>query len=180
MHLTELIERKTFVAIAWEPNNDGQVEIGAVRFEGWEVVDKNIKDRVQITDKICVRTDSGAGSEKSCRTERKPVMYDDADNTAKLLKFISTSIIVVHKPEDIFLLNAITERSAERVDNRILDNLSIAKSVYGDKIEDYSTDYFARRFFPRSQFDGATGAAILTAMIFGRLALEDDFAHCRY
>ncbi len=179
MHLTELIESKTFVAIALELYN-GQIGIGAVRFEGWEIADKNIKDRVRITDKICVRTYSVAGLEKSCRTERKPVMYDDADNTAKLLKFISTSIIVVHKPEDIFLLNAITERSAERIENRILDNLSIAKSIYGDKIKDFSMKYFASRFFPRSQYDGTTGAAVLTAMIFGRLALEDDFAHCGY
>lgn len=179
MHLTELIESKTFVAIALELYN-GQVEIGAVRFEGWEVDDKNIKDCVRITDKICIRIDIVKGLEKSYRTERKPVIYGDTYNLAKLLKFIDKNIIVVHKPEDIFLLNAITDRSAERVDNRILDNLSIAKSVYGDKIEDYSSDYFARRFFPRSQFDGATGAAVLTAMIFGRLALEDDFAHCGY
>ena len=179
MHLTELIECKTFVAISWELYN-GQVEIGAVRFKGWEVADKNIKDLVRITDKICIRIDSATGSGKSCRTERMPVTYDDADNTAKLLKFIGTNIIVVHKPEDILLLNEIIDCSAERIENRILDNLSIAKSIYRDKIKDYSMNYFARRFSLLSQSDGATGAAVLTAMIFGRLALEDDFAHCRY
>lgn len=179
MHLTELIESKTFVAIALELYN-GQVEIGAVRFNGWEVADKNIKDCIRITDKICIRMDSAAGLGKSCRTERMPGMYEDTENTAKLLKFIGTNIIVVHKPKDIFILNAIRDCCAERIENRILDNLSIAKSIYGDKIKDFSMKYFASRFFPRSQYDGATGAAVLTAMIFGRLALEDDFAHCRY
>lgn len=179
MHLTELIESKTFVAIALELYN-GQVETGAVKFKGWELADKNIKDCVRIIDKICIRIDSAAGLGKSCPEERKSVMYDDNDNLAKLLKFIGTNIIVVHKPVDIYLLNEITDSGADRIGNMILDNLSIAKSIFRDKIKDFSMKNFARRFFPRSQFDGATEKAEMTAMIFGRLALEDDFAHCKY
>lgn len=182
MHLIELIENNTFVAVAEQMAVNGQVEeIAAVKFHGWIKANGNIRDSVKITDILYARVLGMVSHESHVGNiieKNQDINVNITDDLLKLKDFISDSIVILHDAKSysdkIFFHDSICRS------NRVMDTAIIAKSNYKDKINDFSLSCLARRFCPRCSQHDVVGKAKTIAYLLGQLALESDFADCGY
>ena len=189
MHLTELIDSNICIAVTAERKRCGDevcIKIGAVKFCGWILSDGRIKDRVNIYDDYCFEFCTGSNYHKiPCRQDYNDEKSATVKNTvSKLLDFkeyVGNGIVIAYDAEaTICFFDFIKENYGVTFENRVLGIADIALVNYRDKIKDYSFDALLTRFCPVSEREKETGNAEIVARIFERLALEDDFAHCRY
>lgn len=183
MHLIELIEKNTFVAIAEYSVTNGQfAEIVAVKFCGWITVSDNIKDRVRIIDILSVNVPNIELNRPDKADSDAESIYISAKMKAEILKleeFVADSIIVVHDVSQSGFCK-IKKILGICQDNRLLDTAMIAKVNFRNKIKDYSLSCLAHRFCPQCKLITATEKTKAIAYLIGQLALEDDFSHCGY
>lgn len=183
MHLIELVEKNTFVAIAEHSSTNGQfTEIAAVKFCGWITVNENIKDRVRIIDSRSVRVSKIELNRSVMDNSDAESTYMSAKMKAKILKleeFVADSIIVVHDVSQSGFCK-IKNLFGICTDNRLLDTEIIAKANYKDKIKNFSLSCLAHRFCPQCKLITPTDKTKAIAYLIGQLALEDDFSHCGY
>lgn len=187
MHLTELIENNTFVAVAVRNGRDRDTcELSAVKFSGWITVNGRIRDEVKISDRFYSefrmqggRRDENNGFEKDpCAATVKA----DASGDFKKFAGCSENAIVIacdeKEAEDFF--SAVGLSPGAGVQNRALYIAEIARNNYRDKLRDYSFEALAARFGGKNSSKGEPVKAETVAGIFARIALEDDIAHCGY
>ena len=97
----------------------------------------------------------------------------------KLKKFIGDDLLVGHYCEfnDAFLYTW-GRKCRVSFDNRRLDIFTIARSVYRDKVKNFSLSNLAKlhgiEYSPQRTVDYAR----ITANLLAELALRDDFSHC--
>lgn len=189
MHLTELIENNTCVAVALQTFSDGEgktYELSAVKFKGWITVNGAVKDGVRILDRLFA---------KLCTSKNRQVVKKGTDNNCGDIKDALSAFCAIGKAEEYFkdaVVIAYEEKEARDffdflgltsgagARNKTLYVSDIAYNNYRDKIRDYSFGALAARFGGKTASAGALGRAETVAEIFARLALEDDIAHCGY
>lgn len=187
MHLTELIEKRSLVAAdIGYPDDDGAVvEIGAVRVNGWRIAEKDIPCGINVGERFCARVKLRRRAEEDADAASDDrvgqTACDLGDAVKRLKEFVGESVIAGHDANRITaFLSACGERCGVIFENRLLDTLRIAKSVYKDKTEHYDLASLAAMhgisYDPRYAVERARTVAELLA----ELALRDDFAHCGY
>lgn len=99
----------------------------------------------------------------------------------ELKKFIGDSIVVGHNIKfDCGLLCAHGNRYGVDFNNRKLDTITIAKTIFRDKIKSYSLSALTKMFGIQYIPHRALNDALATAQLFWELAQRDDEAHCNY
>lgn len=99
----------------------------------------------------------------------------------RLKEFVGDEILVGHNIQfNERFLSVWGRRFGIEFENETLDTLEIAKSIYKDKIKNYSLESLAKfhgiEYNPRR----AVEYACVTAKLLSELALRDDYAHCDY
>lgn len=192
MHLKDLIEKHTLVALDLEMTGmdcekDRIIEIGAVKIQGWERAECGILSGVILTQKFStfvhcpyplpdeVTAFTGITNED---LEHAP----DLETALKRLKeFVGEEILVGHNiPFNARFLSAWGRRFGVEFENETLDTLEIAKSIYKDKIKNYSLESLAKFHGIEYNPQRAVEYACVTAKLLSELALRDDDSHCNY
>ena len=196
MHLIELIEKNTITVIDLETTGldckkDYIIDIGAVKIDGWKKEKGGVSaDRIEGGNII-----GRFSSFVQCPVELPHCIVDltgisDADlkNASpidialkKLKKFIGESIWVGHNVEfDYGFLSEHGKKHHMSFENRRIDTITIAKSIFRDKVKCYRlselTKLFGIKYIPHRAFSDA----LATAQLFLELAQRDDEAHCGY
>ena len=81
---------------------------------------------------------------------------------------------------DCGFLHTHGSRCGIEFNNRKLDTIMIAKTVFRDKISSYSLSVLTKKFGIQYQPHRALNDAFATAQLFLELAQRDDEAHCGY
>lgn len=196
MRLTELIDRDIITVIDLETTGldciqDYIIEVGAVKIGGWHKVKG--KDGQALIDKGNIIGQYSSFVYCPIKLSEKVVQLtgisDSVLNSApainivlkNLKEFVGDSIIVGHNIEfDCGFLHAHGSRYNIDFTNRKLDTISIAKTIFRDKIQSYSLSMLTKMFGIRYQPHRALNDALATAQLFLELAQRDDEAHCGY
>ena len=196
MHLTEVIDRNIITVIDLETTGldctqDYIIEVGAVKIGGWHKVKG--KDGQALIDKGNIIGQYSSFVHCPVKLSEKVVQLtgisDSVLNSApainivlkNLKEFVGDSIIVGHNIEfDCGFLHAHGSRYNIDFTNRKLDTISIAKTIFRDKIQSYSLSMLTKMFGIRYQPHRALNDALATAQLFLELAQRDDEAHCGY
>ena len=196
MRLTELIDRDIITVIDLETSGldcmrDYIIDVGGVKIGGWNKVKG--KDGQALIDKgniigqfssyvFCPIPLPGAIVDLTGITDADLKDAPKMDVVLKeLKKFIGDSIVVGHNIEfDCGFLHAHGSRYNIDFTNRKLDTISIAKTIFRDKIQSYSLSMLTKMFGIRYQPHRALNDALATAQLFLELAQRDDEAHCGY
>ena len=196
MRLTELIDRNIITVIDLETTGldciqDYIVEVGAVKIGGWHKV--NGEDGQALIDKGNIIGQYSSLVSCPVKLSEKVIQLtgisDSVLNNApaisvvlkNLKEFVGDSIIVGHNIEfDFGFLHAHGGRCGISFNNRKLDTISIAKTIFRDKIQSYSLLVLTKMFGLRYQPHRALNDALATAQLFLELAQRDDEAHCGY
>lgn len=196
MHLMELIDKNTITVIDLETSGldcmrDYIIDVGGVKIGGWNKVKG--KDGQALIDKenIIGRFSSYAScpAKLSEKVVQLTGISDSVLNNAptidvvlkKLKEFVGDSIIVGHNIEfDYSFLHAHGGRYGISFNNRKLDTITIAKTIFRDKIPSYSLSALTKMFGIRYMSHHALNDALATAQLFLELAQRDDEAHCWY
>ena len=196
MRLTELIDRDIITVIDLETTGldciqDYIIEVDAVKIGGWHKVKG--KDGQALIDKgniigqyssfvFCPISLPGAIVDLTGITDADLKDAPKMDVVLKeLKKFIGDSIVVGHNIEfDCGFLHIHGSRCGIDFNNRKLDTITIAKTVFRDKIPSYSLSMLTKMFGIRYQPHRALNDALATAQLFLELAQRDDEAHCGY
>lgn len=196
MNLIELIERNSIVAVDLETTGlncgkDYIIEIGAVRIEGWKVIrtksSGNVIERANLTEKFATFVSCPIKLPHSI-VNLTGISDKDLENAPaievalkQLKEFIGNDIIVGHNIEfDYGFLNEYGRRYGVAFDNRRLDTVAIARTIYRDKIKNYSLSSLAAMLGIEYVPHRALNDAYATAKLFTELAMRDDTAHCNY
>ena len=196
MHLTEVIDRNIITVIDLETTGldctqDYIIEVGAVKIGGWHKV--NGKDGQALIDKGNIIGQYSSLVSCPVKLSEKIVQLtgisDSVLNSApainivlkNLKEFVGDSIIVGHNIEfDCGFLHAHGSRYNIDFTNRKLDTITIAKTIFRDKVQSYSLSALTKMFGIRYMPHCALNDALATAQLFLELAQRDDEAHCRY
>lgn len=196
MNLIELIDTNSIVAVDLETTGlncrqDYIIEIGAVRIEGWKVIrtqeGETLIEGANLTERFTTYVSCPIKLPQSIinltGVSDKDLKSAPAIGIAlkQLKKFIGNDIIVGHNIEfDYGFLNEYGRRYGIAFDNRKLDTVTIAKTIYRDKIKNYSLSSLAAMLGIEYTSHRALNDAYATARLFTELALRDDAAHCNY
>ena len=196
MHLTEVIDRNIITVIDLETTGldctqNYIIEVGAVKIGGWHKV--NGKDGQALIDKGNIIGQYSSLVSCPVKLSEKIVQLTGISdlilNNAptidvvlkKLKEFVGDSIVVGHNIEfDYSFLHAHGGRYGISFNNRKLDTITIAKTIFRDKIPSYSLSALTKMFGIRYMPHCALNDALATAQLFLELAQRDDEAHCRY
>lgn len=192
MHLIELIETQKIISVYIQTHKlncqkNSIVDIGAVIIEGWEKLRGGIRTGVIVTDKYSVSEycpDLSVNEEISDVAVTDKKLSDSQDikiALQKLKEFFGENILLGYNIEQTCgLLNSLGKPFGILFKNKVLDTFVIAKSIYKDKIKDYSLPALAQRHGVFRDTFCALDNACITANLLGELALRDDEAHCNY
>ena len=196
MRLMELIDKNTITVIDLETSGldcmrDYIIDVGGVKIGGWNKVKG--KDGQALIDKgniigqfssyvFCPIPLPGAIVDLTGITDADLKDAPKMDVVLKeLKKFIGDSIVVGHNIEfDYSFLHAHGGRYGISFNNRKLDTITIAKTIFRDKIPSYSLSALTKMFGIRYMPHCALNDALATAQLFLELAQRDDEAHCGY
>ena len=196
MHLTEVIDRNIITVIDLETTGldctqDYIIEVDAVKIGGWHKV--NGKDGQALIDKGNIIGQYSSLVSCPVKLSEKIVQLtgisDSILNNApaidvalkNLKEFVGDSIIVGHNIEfDFGFLHTHSGRYGIEFTNRKLDTITIAKTIFRDKVQSYSLSALTKMFGIRYMPHCALNDALATAQLFLELAQRDDEAHCRY
>lgn len=196
MHLLQLIEQKTIVAISIQTSGtdikrDYIVSVGAVKLAGW--VSECAKDDWCKYDKVNISSTFMSFVRcplTSPQTVRKNIGISDetlknalsTDNVlARLKEFTGSSIILAYNADYVCgFLNECGNRHGISFDNRRLDVAAIAKSIFRDKVKNYELSALAYMFGIEYDQKSVVDESYALAKLLGELALRDDEAHCKY
>lgn len=196
MHLTEVIDRNIITVIDLETTGldctqDYIIEVGAVKIGGWHKV--NGKDGQALIDKGNIIGQYSSLVSCPVKLSEKIVQLtgisDSILNNApaidvalkNLKEFVGDSIIVGHNIEfDFGFLHTHSGRYGIEFTNRKLDTITIAKTIFRDKVQSYSLSALTKMFGIRYMSHRALNDALATAQLFLELAQRDDEAHCGY
>ena len=196
MHLTEVIDRNIITVIDLETTGldctqNYIIEVGAVKIGGWHKV--NGKDGQALIDKGNIIGQYSSLVSCPVKLSEKIVQLTGISdlilNNAptidvvlkKLKEFVGDSIVVGHNIEfDYSFLHAHGGRYGISFNNRKQDTITIAKTIFRDKIPSYSLSALTKMFGIRYMPHCALNDALATAQLFLELAQRDDEAHCRY
>ena len=196
MHLTEVIDRNIITVIDLETTGldctqDYIIEVDAVKIGGWHKV--NGKDGQALIDKGNIIGQYSSLVSCPVKLLEKIVQLtgisDSILNNApaidvalkNLKEFVGDSIIVGHNIEfDFGFLHTHSGRYGIEFTNRKLDTITIAKTIFRDKVQSYSLSALTKMFGIRYMPHCALNDALATAQLFLELAQRDDEAHCRY
>ena len=196
MRLTELIDRDIITVIDLETTGldciqDYIIEVGAVKIGGWHKV--NGKDGQALIDKGNIIGQYSSLVSCPVKLSEKIVQLtgisDSILNNApaidvalkNLKEFVGDSIIVGHNIEfDFGFLHTHSGRYGIEFTNRKLDTITIAKTIFRDKVQSYSLSALTKMFGIRYMSHRALNDALATAQLFLELAQRDDEAHCGY
>ena len=196
MHLTEVIDRNIITVIDLETTGldctqDYIIEVGAVKIGGWHKV--NGKDGQALIDKGNIIGQYSSLVSCPVKLSEKIVQLtgisDSILNNApaidvalkNLKEFVGDSIIVGHNIEfDFGFLHTHSGRYGIEFTNRKLDTITIAKTIFRDKVQSYSLSALTKMFGIRYMSHRALNDALATAQLFLELAQRDGEAHCGY
>ena len=196
MHLTEVIDSDIITVIDLETTGldctqDYIIEVGAVKIGGWHKV--NGKDGQALIDKGNIIGQYSSLVSCPVKLSEKIVQLtgisDSILNNApaidvalkNLKEFVGDSIIVGHNIEfDFGFLHTHGGRYGIEFTNRKLDTITIAKTIFRDKVQSYSLSALTKMFGIRYMSHRALNDALATAQLFLELAQRDDEAHCGY
>lgn len=196
MHLTEVIDSDIITVIDLETTGldctqDYIIEVGAVKIGGWHKV--NGKDGQALIDKGNIIGQYSSLVSCPVKLSEKIVQLtgisDSILNNApaidvalkNLKEFVGDSIIVGHNIEfDFGFLHTHSGRYGIEFTNRKLDTITIAKTIFRDKVQSYSLSALTKMFGIRYMSHRALNDALATAQLFLELAQRDDEAHCGY
>ena len=196
MHLTEVIDRNIITVIDLETTGldctqDYIIEVGAVKIGGWHKV--NGKDGQALIDKGNIIGQYSFLVSCPVKLSEKIVQLtgisDSILNNApaidvalkNLKEFVGDSIIVGHNIEfDFGFLHTHSGRYGIEFTNQKLDTITIAKTIFRDKVQSYSLSALTKMFGIRYMSHRALNDALATAQLFLELAQRDDEAHCGY
>ncbi len=191
MHLTELIEKSSIVAVdigkIVRHGKSKILYISAVKVCGWRAC-KDIKyDKLNNAGSFYRRISyrrifcAGADSKKT----RINVEHGECDLHTALLgfkNFLGDAILVGYdfKRFDSLLISSGKKYKID-FDNRRLDTLDIAKTMFKDKVKLYDL-YFLHRMCSCKyiQPDNLCYPAIATAELLAGLAVRDEYVHDNY
>ena len=196
MHLIELIEKNSIVAVDLETTGlncgkDYIIERGAVRIEGWKVIrtqeGETVIEGANLTENFTTFVSCLVKLPQSI-VNLTGIRDEDLDSAPAIdvaLKqfkaFIGNDIIVGHNIEfDYGFLNEHGRRCGISFGNRRLDTVAIARTIYRNKIKNYSLPSLASMLGIEYVPHRALNDAYATAKLFTELALRDDAAHCKY
>lgn len=191
MHLTELIEKSSIVAVdigkVVRHGKSKILYISAVKVCGWIAYKGHKFDSIndvgrfyrRISDRrmFCIGADS--------KNTLINVEHGECDLHTALLGFkifLGDAILVGH---DMKRFNSLLTSSGKKYgidfDNRRLDTLDIAKTIFKDKIKRYDL-YCLHRMCSCNyiQPDNLCYSAIATAELLAGLAVRDEWAHDNY
>lgn len=192
MHLIELIETQKIISINIQIhelnfNKNKIIDIGAVVIEGWEKLRDGIRTGVILTNKYSVSVhcpDLSVNDEISnaaVTDKQLSVSKDIKIALQKLKEFVGENILLGYNIEQTCgLLNSLGKPFGILFGNKLLDTIEITKSIYKDKINNYSLLDLTERHGISGKTFCALDNACITAHLFGELALRDDEAHCNY
>ena len=192
MHLIELIETQKIISVYIQTHKlncqkNSIVDIGAVIIEGWEKLRDGIRTGVILTDKYSVSVycpDLSVNEEISDAAVTDKKLSDSQDikiALQKLKEFVGENILLGYNIEQTCeILNSLGKQFGIIFENKLLDTLAIAKSIYKDKINSYGFVDLAKMHGVLGQIFCALDNACITANLLGELALRDDEAHCNY
>lgn len=196
MHLTEVIDRNIITVIDLETTGldctqNYIIEVGAVKIGGWHKV--NGKDGQALIDKGNIIGQYSSLVSCPVKLSEKIVQLTGISGSIlnnaptidvvlkKLKEFVGDSIVVGHNIEfDYSFLHAHGGRYGISFNNRKQDTITIAKTIFRDKIPSYSLSALTKMFGIRYMPHCALNDALATAQLFLELAQRDDEAHCRY
>lgn len=196
MHLIELIEKNTITIIDLETTglnckNDHIIDIGAVKIKGWkkgksgEGEDMMKRGNIIGSYSSFVRCPVKLPRYIADLTGISDTDLKDAPPIGVALKelkeFIEESILVGHNVGfDYGFLSEHGRKCAISFENRKIDTISIAKTIFRDKVKSYRlselTKLFGIEYTPHRAFNDA----FATTQLFFELARRDDEAHCSY
>lgn len=196
MHLIELIEKNTIAVIDLETTgfdylHDYIIDVSVVKIGGWNKIKlSNGKETPahgniigQFSSYIfCPVTIPHNIVKLTGITDTKLKDAPQIDAVLKeLKKFIGDDIVVGHNIKFNYdFLHAHGDRYGINFNNRKLDTIAIAKTIYRDKISSYSLSSLTERLHIPQLPRHTLNSALATAQLFCELALRDDYAHCNY
>ena len=196
MRLTELIDRNIITVIDLETTGldcmrDYIIDVGAVKIGGWNKVKgadgKDILDKGKIIGQFssfvfCPVTLPNEIVKLTGITYSDLKCAPQIDIVLKTMKeFIGDSIVVGHNIKfDWGFLHAYGSYYGIDFCNRKLDTLTIAKTIFRDKIKSYSLSTLTKMFGIEYISHRALNDAFATAQLFLELARRDDESHCEY
>ncbi len=190
MHLIQLIEKNPIVVIDLKTSGlnyafDTIVDIGAVKIGGWNKIagsDGNdiITDGKIIGHYSTFLIPTAKLSNKLTDSNKKtPICIADA--LQQLKRFTDDSIVVAYNLEFHYkFLRYYGNKYHISFDNRKIDILSVAKTIFRDKIKDYTLSSLTKKFNIEYHPQQALSEAIAAAQLFLELAQRDDESHCNY
>ena len=196
MHLIELIEKNTIAVIDLETTgfdylHDYIIDVSVVKIGGWNKIKLSNGKETPAHGNIigqfssyvfCPVTIPHNIVKLTGITDTKLKDAPQIDAVLKeLKKFIGDDIVVGHNIKfDYDFLHAHGDRYGINFNNRSLDTMAIAKTVFRDKIPSYSLSVLTKKFGIQYQPHRALNDAFATAQLFLELAQRDDEAHCGY
>lgn len=180
MHLTDIIESHTPIAIHFNPieltAEHLVVEIGASKIDNRTTSNKTIRADQSSNLFFAVACCPITHNDNSHNTTNAV-----SDNSAlmQFKDFVKDNLLIVYKSETADKFSTI-KQLYQQLDNPFLNTLEIAKSIFRDKIQDYSIDRLLSIFGINADNENALDMARSIAKLFVELAWHDDFAHCQY
>ena len=181
MHLTYIIESCTPIAIHFKPIQLTVgyflVEIGAFKINNRKSTNK-IDNAYKPSDSFLTVVHCPITHNDNSHNTTNNVL-DISTALMQLKDFVKDNVLVVYKLEATDKFTAI-KQLYHQLDNPNLNTLEIAKSIFRDKIQDYSIDRLLRLFGIYADNKNALDMASSIAKLFNELAQRDDFSHCHY
>lgn len=180
MHLTDIIESRTPIAIHFKPIQLTVgyflVEIGAFKINNRKSTNK-IDNAYKPSDSFLTVVHCPITHNDNSHNTTNAV----SDNSAlmQFKDFVKDNLLIVYKSETADKFSTI-KQLYRQLDNPFLNTLEIVKSIFRDKIQDYSIDRLLSIFGINADNENALDMARSIAKLFVELAWHDDFAHCQY
>ena len=196
MHLIELIEKNTIAVIDLETTgfdyiHDYIIDVSVVKIGGWNKIKLSNGKETPAHGNIigqfssfvfCPVTLPNEIVKLTGITDADLKCAPQIDIVLKTMKeFIGDSIVVGHNIKfDWGFLHAHGSYYGIDFCNRKLDTLTIAKTIFRDKIKSYSLSTLTKMFGIEYISHRALNDAFATAQLFLELARRDDESHCEY
>lgn len=181
MHLTDIIESRTPIAIHFKPieltAEHLVVEIGASKIDNRTTSNKTIRADQSSNLFFAVACCPITHNDNAHNTTNN--VLDISTALMQLKDFVKDNVLIVYKLEATDKFTAI-KQLYHQLDNPTLNTLEIAKSIFKDKVQDYSISRLLRLFGIYADNKNALDMASSIAKLFNELAQRDDFSHCHY
>ena len=190
MNLIQLIEKNPVVVINLETTGlnyacDTIVDIGAVKIGGWNKIAGSNENDIITDGKIVgyyspfLIPTAKSPNELTDSNKKTPICIASA--LQQLKRFTDNSIIVAYNLEFHYnFLRHYGNKYRISFDNRRIDILSVAKTIFRDKIKDYTLSFLTKKFNIEYHSQQALSVAVAAARLFLELAQRDDESHCNY